>query len=72
MNKSTFVCPETGEEFYFETWKAKINSATKQIEYFQPGNGWKLLVNPKNNVPLVKSEAAQIQMTSVKTDTASR
>lgn len=72
MNIPNFICPVTGKEFFIDTWKSKINSQTKQIEYFQTGNGWRTLVNPENGVPLVKSEEAQIQMTSVKTETASR
>jgi len=69
---ANFVCPKTGEEFRIDTWKAKINTVTKEVEYFYPGPAWKPIINPKNGERLVKSEMTQIQMTSVKTDTASR
>jgi len=72
MRVPNFICPITNELFYVESWKAKLNSKTKQIEYFQTGPGWKVLTNPKNGAALIKSDEAQIHMTSVKTETASR
>ena len=72
MDKAVFICSQTGEEFFIDTWKSKVNSLTKEVEYFQSGYGWRPLVNPKNGAKLIKSDHAQIQMTSVKTETASR
>lgn len=71
-NNMNFVCPKTGEGFKIDTWKAKVNTITRELEYFEPGPGWHPIVNPKNGERLIKSELAQIQMTSVKTETASR
>lgn len=72
MDKAVFICSETGEQVFVETWKSKVNSLTKEVEYFESGYGWRPLVNPKTGAKLIKSEHTQIQMTSVKTETASR
>ena len=68
----SFKCSETGKEFLIDRYKSKVNTVTKQVEYFESKPGWTLLMNPENGAPLVKSDTIQIQMTSIKTETASR
>jgi hypothetical protein len=68
----SFKCSETGKEFLIDRYKSKVNTVTKQVEYFESKPGWTLLTNPENGASLVKSDAVQIQMTSIKTETASR
>lgn len=68
----SFKCTQTGKEFLIDRYKAKVNTSTGQVEYFEPKPGWTPLVNPETGTPLVKSDDIQIQMTSIKTETASR
>lgn len=68
----SFKCTQTGKEFLIDRYKAKVNTLTGKVEYFESKPGWTLLVNPETGAPLIKSDTIEIQMTSVKTDTASR
>lgn len=69
---ANFICPVTNEAFHIKSWKAKLNSVTKEIEYFESGSGWKTLTNPKNGVALIRCEVHEIHVPGIKTDTKSR
>ena len=52
MREPNFKCPETGEEFHIVEYKSVF--ASSGIIYKDKYN--KVLINPKNNVPLVPIE----------------
>jgi hypothetical protein len=70
IDEMNFKCSETGKEFRIANWKSKIENG--KPAYYESRHGWYPLKNPENGALLEKIEPAQINMTSVKTDTASR
>lgn len=72
MTQANFICPVTNQQFHIKSWKAKLNSTTKEIEYFKPGVNWEILTNPNNGVPLVRTETYDVYVPGIKTDTKSR
>lgn len=71
MNKEmNFRCTVTGKEFLIDQYKAKVNTITGQLEYFQSGPGWRHLKNPETGgCTLEKIVPSEINMTSVHTET---
>lgn len=65
-----FRCPETGNAFLIDHYKSKVNTITRELEYFQSGPGWRPLVNPESGALLEKIVPSEINMTTIHTETA--
>jgi hypothetical protein len=65
---NNFKCVETGKEFYIANWKSKIENGSPC--YYERSPGWNPLRNPENGALLEKIEPAELNMTTVHTETA--
>lgn len=66
--KPNFKCSKTGREFFIPKYRSKIVNG--ELQHFD--DKWNRLVNDFNGEPLDKITPDEIQLTSIKTDTASR